>query len=157
DSLPATVNIGIGSPTGVTNGIGAKFPAKYQKALYVLDWTYGRLIAVHLTPKGSSYTATWENFVAPKSLQGTGTKAPLNLTDAVIGADGAMYFVIGGRNTQAALYRVSYTGSEPTAPADLHDAAGAKERQQRHVLESFHGKQDPKAVETAWPFLNSED
>ena len=34
------------------NGIGAKFPAKYQKAIYVLDWTYGRLIAVHLQPEG---------------------------------------------------------------------------------------------------------
>ncbi len=33
DSLGAVVNIGVGSPTGLTNGIGAKFPEKYQKAL----------------------------------------------------------------------------------------------------------------------------
>ena len=32
DSLPAAVNIGIGCPTGVGFGYGAKFPAKYQKA-----------------------------------------------------------------------------------------------------------------------------
>lgn len=157
DSLGSVVDIGIGSPTGVTCGIGAKFPAKYQKALYVLDWTYGRLLAVHLTPHGSSYTAAFENFIAPKGLTGDGPKGPLNLTDAVIGADGAIYFTIGGRNTQAALYRVSYVGDEATAPANLHDEAGAAERKLRHELEAFHGRKDPRAVENAWPHLGSED
>jgi putative heme-binding domain-containing protein len=157
DSLPPTTDIGIGCPTGVVFGAGAKFPAKYQKAFYILDWSYGRLIAVHNTPKGSSYTGSWENFVAPKSLKEIGAKNPLNLTDAVIGADGAMYFTIGGRNTGAALYRVSYVGTESTNPADLHDTAGAPEREQRHKLEAFHGHTDPKAVETAWPFLSSDD
>ncbi len=74
DSLPATSTIGIGCPTGVVFGTGAKFPLKYQKAFYICDWTYGRLIAVHLTPKGASYTGTWENFVAPKSLHGNSGK-----------------------------------------------------------------------------------
>jgi putative heme-binding domain-containing protein len=158
DSLPAVVNVGIGSPTGVSNGIGAKFPAKYQKALYALDWTYGRLLAVHLTPRGSSYTGTVENFVAPLSLtDANAAKGPLNLTDVVIGDDGAMYFITGGRNTPAGLYRVTYVGSESTAPANLHDEAGAKERKQRHELESFHGKANPGAIETAWPYLDSND
>jgi putative heme-binding domain-containing protein len=157
DSLPATTTIGIGCPTGVLFGTGAKFPAKYQKAYYILDWSYGRLIAVHNTPKGSSYTGTWENFVAPKALKQIGGKNPLNLTDAIVGSDGALYFTIGGRNTGAGLYRVAYTGSESTTPADLHDVAGAPERQLRHQLEAFHGHQDPKAVETAWPYLSSDD
>ncbi len=157
DSLPPVLNIGIGSPTGVLFGTGAKFPAKYQKTLYVLDWTYGRLIAVHLTPRGSSYTATWENFVAPKHLNDGGPKSPLNLTSAVVGADGALYFITGGRNTQSGLYRVRYTGPEPTTPADLHDTAGAKERQLRHQLEAYHGHIDPNAVAAAWPYLNSDD
>ena len=157
DSLPAIVNVGIGSPTGVVFGTGAKFPAKYQKALYVLDWSYGRVLAVHLTPKGASYSATFENFVAPKSLKGDGVKKPLAVTDVVIGSDGAMYFTIGGRNTQAALYRVSYTGSESTAPANLHDEIGAAERKLRKQLEAFHGKKNPKALATAWPHLNSDD
>jgi putative heme-binding domain-containing protein len=157
DSLPATVNVGIGSPTGVLFGTGAKFPAKYQKAFYILDWTYGRILAVHLTPQGASYTGTFENLLAPKSLKGDGPKKPLNLTDLVIGDDGAMYFVIGGRNTQSALYRISYVGNESTAAANLHDEAGSKERKLRHELEAFHGKKDAKAVETAWPHLNSDD
>ena len=62
----------------------------------------------------------------------------------VIGDDGALYFTTGGRGTQSGLYRVTYTGTEPTAAADLHDEAGAKDRQLRHELEAFHGKQDPK-------------
>ncbi|MBY0229175.1 MAG: c-type cytochrome [Gemmataceae bacterium] len=158
DSLPATVDIGIGSPVGVTNGIGAKFPEKYQKAMYVLDWTYGRVIAVHLKPQGASYTATWENLVAPKGIDDPkAPKKPLTVTDAIIGDDGAMYFTTGGRGTQGALYRVTYTGLEPTGKADLHDKEGAKERALRKELEKFHGRKDAKAVATAWPHLKSED
>jgi len=157
DSLPAVVNIGVGSPTGVVFGAGAKFPAKYQRAFYALDWTYGRLIAAHLQPNGASYTATWENFVAPKSLHGSGAKTPLDLTDAIIGDDGSMYFTVGGRGTQACLYRVTYVGKEPTAPADLHDAAGRDARSTRHQLEAYDGKQDAKAVSYAWPFMGDKD
>ena len=35
-------------------GYGAKFPAKYQDALFICDWSYGKLYAVHLTPEGSA-------------------------------------------------------------------------------------------------------
>ncbi|NBQ43265.1 MAG: heme-binding protein, partial [Mycobacteriaceae bacterium] len=92
DSLGACPNIGVGCPTGVATAKGAKFPAKYQRALYIMDWTYGRLIAVHLKPEGASYTATWENFVAPAGLMKPGEPKPaLNLTDMTIGNDGAMY------------------------------------------------------------------
>lgn len=148
DSLPATLNIGIGSPTGTRFGTGAKFPAKYQRALYAMDWAYGRILAVHLTPKGSTYSATFENFVAGK---------PFNVTDLEIGKDGAMYFVIGGRGGPSGLYRVTYTGKESTALADTHDKAGADARATRHELEKFHGHQDPKAVAAAWPHLASDD
>jgi putative heme-binding domain-containing protein len=157
DSLGAVVNVGVGSPTGVTFGTGAKFPAKYQKAFFMCDWSYGRLIAAHLTPQGSTYTATYEDFVAPTSLKGDGPKVPLPLTDAVIGDDGALYFTTGGRNTQSGLYRVTYTGTESTAPADLHDKAGAAAREERHKLEAFHGKQDAKALDAAWQNLGSDD
>jgi putative heme-binding domain-containing protein len=157
DSIPAVVNVGIGSPVGVLFGTHAKYPAKYQKALYVLDWSYGRLIAVHLQPHGASYTATWENFVAPKGLKGNGPKTPLNLTDAVIGDDGAMYFTVGGRNTQANLFRVTYVGSASTAPADLHDASSAKQREVRHGIEAFHGKEDRAALDVVKANIGSSD
>ena len=60
DSLPAMVDIGPGSPVGAAFGYGAKIPAKYQKAFYICDWTFGTMYAIHLTPSGSCllYTST---------------------------------------------------------------------------------------------------
>jgi putative heme-binding domain-containing protein len=160
DSLPATTTVGLGSPTGVVFGTGAKFPLKYQKAFFMCDWTYGRLIALHLTPNGASYSGVWENFVAPRSLHRKSGKTPLNLTAVVIGADGSIYFTIGGRGTQSSLFRVTYTGQENATPApvsELHDTVGSDARELRHKLESFNFKADPAAVDFAWPHLNSPD
>ncbi len=148
DNLPATLNIGPGSPTGVTFGYGAKFPAKYQNSLFILDWSWGKLYTVTLKPAGASYTATKEEFL---------TGSPLPLTDAIIHPkDGAMYFAIGGRRVQSGLYRVTYTGSESTAPVPATPTS-TPERDLRHQLEAFHGHRDPKAVETAWPHLGNAD
>ena len=148
DTLPAIADIGPGSPTGVTFGYGAKFPAKYQEAFFICDWSYGRLFAVHLTPDGSAYKAQFEEFA---------TGAPLALTDVVVNPrDGALYFTVGGRNTQSALYRIAYTGKESTAPSKGDDT-GAEARALRHKLEAFHGKADSKAVQTVWPYLGHED
>ncbi|MBI3875807.1 MAG: c-type cytochrome [Verrucomicrobia bacterium] len=150
DNLGPVLNIGPGSPTGMTFGYGAKFPAKYQEALFCLDWSWGKLYAVHLKPEGSGYTATKEEFLSG---------APMPLTDAIIHPkDGAMYFAIGGRKVQSGLYRVTYTGKESTAPAKpATDAVAAKARALRHSLEAFHGHADPKAIAAAWPHLNSSD
>ncbi|NBV22568.1 MAG: hypothetical protein EBS05_11710 [Proteobacteria bacterium] len=101
DTLPSVVDIGLASPTGVIFGHGSKFPAKYQKALFLCDWAYGRILAVHLTPQGASYTGTSELFVGGR---------PMNVTDACIGPDGAMWFTTGGRGTQSGLYRISFQG-----------------------------------------------
>ncbi len=150
DSLPPVANVGPGSPTGVTFGYGAKFPTKYQDALYLCDWSYGKLYALHMSPKGSTYVGELEEFVA-------GT--PLALTDVVINSkDGAMYFAVGGRNTQSGLYRVTYHGTEPTTPAGQNDAqATVDARGLRRTLEGFHGHKDPKAVDVAWPYLGHPD
>lgn len=148
DNLPPVLNVGPGSPTGMTFGYGAKFPAKYQNALFALDWSWGKLYAVHLEPNGASYKTTKEEFLSG---------APLPLTDAIIGKkDGAMYFTIGGRRVQSGLYRVTYTGAESTALVETKPAASSA-RDLRHQLEAFHGKQDPKAIEAAWPHLGDAD
>lgn len=148
DNLPAVFNVGPGSPTGVCFGYGAKFPAKYQEAMYLCDWSYGKLYALHLTPEGSAYKGEIEEFV---------TGLPLPLTDVVINPkDGAMYFAIGGRRTQSGLYRITYAGKESTAPAPADDR-GSEPRAVRHSLEAFHGKQDSKAVDAAWTYLKHED
>ena len=148
DNMPAVLDIGPGSPTGTTFGYGAKFPAKYQNALYALDWSWGKLYAVHLEPDGSTYKATKEEFV---------TGAPLPITDAIIHPDdGAMYFTIGGRRVQSGLYRVTYVGDESTELVDAKPATNEL-RDTRHRLEAFHGRQDPAAIKTAWPHLSNED
>ena len=64
DSLPARVNVGLSSPTGIAFGYGAKFPRKYQDALFLCDWTYGKLYAAHLKPEGSSYSGDLEEFLS---------------------------------------------------------------------------------------------
>jgi putative heme-binding domain-containing protein len=148
DSLPPTLTVGPASPTGAVFGTGAKFPAKYQRAMYALDWTYGTMWAVHLTPEGASFKADIEEFVAGK---------PLPLTDAIIHPkDGAMYFAIGGRRTQSALYRVTYKGTDPTAPAAPYNVT--PEAKIRHDLEALHAKgTGPEAIDKAWPYLSHKD
>ncbi|MDP6722533.1 MAG: cytochrome C, partial [Pirellulaceae bacterium] len=140
---------GPGCPTGVIAGTNAKFPTHYRDALFVCDWTFATMYSIHLTPKGSSYTAESREFVS-------NTKASLPLTDVQIGPDGHMYFTVGGRGGQSYLYRVHYKGNESTALSKL-DTTGAEARATRHKLEAFHGKADPKAVATAWPYLGSDD
>ncbi|HKS37836.1 MAG TPA: c-type cytochrome [Verrucomicrobiae bacterium] len=158
DSLPTTVDIGIGSPTGVKFGFNAHYPDNYRAGFYIMDWSYGRIVAVHLKENGATYTGTFENFVSPKTIREAGPKATLNVTDLEFGKDGAMYFLTGGRGTQSGLYRVTYTKPIPAAGNEKFPSAAAVEaRKRRRELEKFHGRQDPKAVEFAWPHLNSPD
>ncbi len=151
DIQPPLKNIGPGSPTGVSFGYGAKFPSVYQKALFACDWSYGRMFAVHLTPKGATYDAEPEPFLSAQGLP---------IADlAVSPVDGALYFIIGGRGTQSGLYRVTYTGHESTAPAreiEL-DQATASARRLRLQLESFHGSSSAEALTILWPLLGHED
>jgi hypothetical protein len=148
DSLGSVLDIGPGSPTGTVFGTGAKFPAKYQTALYAADWTYGTLYAVHLKPDGASFIGEKEEFLSGK---------PLPLTDLVINPrDGAMYFAVGGRRTQSALYRVTYVGAESTAPAKPPEPTA--EAKLRRSLEVLHAEgTGPEAIAIAWPHLASPD
>lgn len=146
DSLPAVVNIGPGSPTGVSFGYGAKFPARYQNAFFAADWSYGKLYAVHMEPDGATYKAEVEEFMSAQ---------PLPLTDLLVNpADGALYVAIGGRRVQSGLYRVTYTGPDSTEPAPAETLTEA--HQLRRKLETFH-RSDPAALEAAWPHLGSGD
>ena len=148
DNLPGVHDIGPGSPTGVTFGHGAKFPARYQDALFICDWSYGKLYAVQLQPEGAGYVGKSEEFLSG---------SPLPLTDVVVNPhDGALYITVGGRRTQSGLYRVTYTGSDPVGPAG--DPPAVPELHAlRRSLEKFHGQSDPAAIEAAWPQLGHPD
>jgi putative heme-binding domain-containing protein len=126
DTLPSVVDIGLASPTATFFGYGGKMPAKYQDALFICDWSYGRIIAIHLTPDGASYKGSQENFI---------TGRPLNVTDGCIGPDGAMWFTTGGRGTQSGLYRVTYSGE--WSPAFVATGENSH-RKMRRELEAYH-------------------
>jgi putative heme-binding domain-containing protein len=148
-----TLDIGKGSPTAVEFGTKSSFPPRYRRALYALDWTYGRILAVHLSPRGASYAAGVETFLRGQ---------PLNVTDVEFGADGAMYFTTGGRGTQSALYRVRYTGekvspTKRTVQQQARDAHADRSRRTRRQLESYIGRQHIDALGIAWPHLSSSD
>ncbi len=148
DCGPTVLNIGLASPTGIEFGTRSNFPPALRRTLFLGDWSYGRIIAVHLEPRGASYTATAENFVVGK---------PLNVTDLAFGPDGAMYFITGGRRTQSGLYRVSYVGSDGVDAEGSDGALPSNARALRHQLEAFHGHPASDAVEKIWPHLGSTD
>ncbi|GEP98035.1 hypothetical protein CCY01nite_42950 [Chitinophaga cymbidii] len=147
DNLPAILNIGQGSPTNVIYGGNARFPEKYRRSLFAFDWSFGIIYAVQLEPDGASYRATGEEFVSGSSLP---------LTDGVIGPDGALYFLTGGRRLESDLYRVYYgdnTGNTETLQAE----ALTEDQQIRKKLEQYHGKAQNGAVDVAWPYLKHND
>ena len=148
DVLPPTLDIGPGCPTGVISGLGSKFPAKYQDAIYAFCWTYGTIYAIHLKQDGSSYSAEKEEFV---------TGVPLNVTDGVIGKDGNMYFAVGGRGTQSAIYRVKYSGNDSVAPIKAKASSETKLREIRKSMAVYHGKAVEGAVDEIWQNLGHED
>lgn len=100
DMPPVVGSFGRGSPTGVCCYRHELFPKKYQGAIFTLDWTFGRLIALPLKEKGSKYQSKPILF-----MKGTGQFgfAP---TDIVVGKEGALYVSVGGRGTQGGVYRI---------------------------------------------------
>lgn len=146
DSMGSVVDAGLGSPTGLTFGSGTRFPTAYQKALFAMDWSFGRILAFHLQPDGATYTASMEPFIQGR---------PLNVTDLAVGPDGALYFITGGRGIQSGLYRVTWTGqaTSPAAPS----ATPSPARQLRTQLTDLARTESPDALEKTWPHLGSPD
>ena len=118
DSLPPVCDIGLGCPTGVKFGTRSRWPSRYRSAFFVMDWTFGRILAVHPSLQGVTYAAInpLANYTNPSGPEArddvevflSGKAMPV--TDLEFGRDGAMYFTVGGRGTQSALYRVSWVG-----------------------------------------------
>jgi len=174
DTLPPVLELGPGSPVGMCFGTDAAFPERWRSALFLGDWSYGRIHAVHLQPEGAGYRGEAELF-----LSGT----PLPVTDfAVRPQDGALYLVTGGRDVQGGLYRVRWVGGEgdargaveagaasgtPTSVAlDTPEASGGSEPGQlpadaalttRRTLEWFHAHPEQADLDVLWPPLGDDD
>jgi putative heme-binding domain-containing protein len=145
DTLPSVLDVGLSSPTGICFGYGAKFPQKYEESLFILDWSYGRIIAVTMQAQGASYAGKQETFVSGR---------PLNVTDACVGPDGALWFTTGGRGTQSGLYRVVWQGKENQELGMVQQ--GQELRMLRHQLEALRPK-DTKEALVAIMHLEHED
>jgi len=148
DGLPPVMEIGQGSPTNLVHGMNAKFPEKYKRALFASDWSFGIIYAIHLKPNGASYTAEAEEFLSG---------APLPLTDGIVGPDGALYFLTGGRRLESDLYRVYYADAQNVATISAPSGQEDPLRSIRKKLEEFHGAPQRSAVEFAWPYLKHQD
>jgi putative heme-binding domain-containing protein len=112
DGVPPVLDIGRGSPTGVTFYQARTFPPDFFDNLLLCDWSQGRILAVSLEENGGTYNAKARTLVSGQ---------PLNCTDIEVGPDGAVYFSTGGRSTLGGLYRVAYTAplkpyGPPTVP-----------------------------------------
>jgi putative heme-binding domain-containing protein len=155
ENLPPVVTIGRSSPTAVFCDPKLNFPATYRDSLYLLDWTYGRVIAVHLTPRGAGWRAQTELF-----LQGR----PLNVTDVAGGPDGAMYLITGGRKTQSSFYRIAWKNSESNVVSDHiteHEQASLAfsqtQKQIRTELEQASRSHDASALPAIVKQLSADD
>ena len=132
DMLPVLSRLGRGSPTGVVCYRHRAFPEKYQGAVFVLDWTFGRVAVVFPEASGAGWKASDELFMSGAGQHGF---AP---TDGVVGPDGALYLSVGGRGTRGGVYRVEYIGGAVTggrggvasAETTLQPAGGSSDDEQ---------------------------
>ncbi len=104
DITPAIADTGRGSPTGAVCYRHLVYPAKYHHALFLADWSEGRILTARLTSEGGGYKVATETFLSGR---------PMNVTDLTVGEDGSLYFCTGGRGTAGGVYRVKWNGSVP--------------------------------------------
>lgn len=100
DMPPVAASLGRGSPTGVICYQHTAFPKPYQGALFVMDWTFGRVWALPLQQSGSTWSTEPVEFITAVGQHGF---AP---TDIDVGPQGELYICVGGRGTRGGVYRV---------------------------------------------------
>lgn len=120
DSVPAVLDTGRGSPTGIVAYNHVMYPRRYHDSLFVGDWAKGQILNVRLKPSGAGYTATSSVFLEGK---------PLNVTGLAVGPDGWLYFCTGGRDTEGGVYRVVWNGRVPEELTRIGDGVEGAVRQ----------------------------
>ena len=100
DMPPVLATFGRGSPTGVTCYQHQQFPQSYHGALFMLDWTLGRILTVPLIQEGAGWKK--EGFVFAEGRDQFGF-AP---TDIEVAPDGSLFVSVGGRGTRGSVFRI---------------------------------------------------
>ncbi len=110
DMPPVLATFGRGSPTGVICYQHAQFPEQYRGALFVQDWTLGRILVVTLTPDGAGWKGQPMEFAQGKDQFGF---AP---TDMEVGPDGSLFVSVGGRGTRGSIFRIQHESGPDISP-----------------------------------------
>lgn len=135
DTLPGIGEGGRGSPTGLAFYNHHMYPTRYHDAMFLGDWSEGRILCARMKRDGASYRVETETFVEGQ---------PLNVTDLAVGPDGSLYFVTGGRGTAGGIYRVVWKGKVPESVSSIGTGIGAAIRQPQ--LQSAWGRQKIAAL-----------
>ena len=113
DPMMPTVlaELGRGSPTGVLRSPGKRLPARFQAGVYVLDWTFGRVVFV-------SDDGTTELVASPSGSEG------FAVTDIVASSEGALFVSVGGRRSRGGIYKID--ALNPRASVEVPELAWSK-------------------------------
>lgn len=123
DTLPSTEDLGRGSPVGICVYSHDTYPDKFRNAIFLGDWSRGRILVTFNRPMGATYDVKSVEFVLGQ---------PLNVTDMEVGPDGCLYFSTGGRSTTGGLYRVKYTGAKNETSPAIENTVEAAIKQPMH-------------------------
>ena len=104
DQSPAVCKTGQGHPTGAVLYQHLTFPKRYQNALFLADWSQGKIMALKTKPSGAGYVGQTETFLSGTSLK---------VSDMAVGPDGDLYFSNGGSGDSGGVYKVSWNGQVP--------------------------------------------
>ncbi len=135
DSLPSIADTGRGSPTGIAVYDHVMYPRRYHDALFLGDWSRGRILVMYPKLQDGSYQTDFETFAAGK---------PLNVTGLDVGPDGALYFCTGGRGTEGGIYRVAWRGRVPPGATELGE--GIQQALRQPQLNSAYARQKISVV-----------
>jgi putative heme-binding domain-containing protein len=129
-TMPETIGRhGRGSPSGVVCYRGQQFPEDFVDAVFVLDWTVGRILVHKRDQRTGNYDAG-EVFV-----KANGSRA-FAVTDCEIAGDGSMLVSVGGRGTEGAVYRIESTtkaSPRPPLPAKSKTSTQAQSETSNHL------------------------
>jgi putative heme-binding domain-containing protein len=115
DTLGAVASTGPASPVGVLHGADSLYPGGWANALFIGDWTRGRVYSVELEPDGDTFSGEVKPFVSGR---------PFPVTDMTWLSDGSMALATGGRGRRSALYRIAAVDPRGSAVATSTDEAG---------------------------------
>lgn len=92
--------LGRGSPTGVHCNRAGSFPAEFDEAVFVADWTFGRIHVFRKEPASGEYDRGSDFAIADGQFG-------FAVTDMAAAQDGSLLVSVGGRGTAGAVYRIS--------------------------------------------------